>query len=112
MFGLGSPQEFVILVLIIAVLSMTGLWPKIMQGIRELRGENPSGAYGPPRTAAESDFYYKILGVSSTASWPEIEQAYRRKAKVHHPDHGGDEDAMRALNDAYTYLKRTRKNAS
>lgn len=96
------------MVLVIAVLSMTGLWPTIMQSIRELRGEK-TGDHGPAASRDESDFYYKILGVSSTASWTEIESAYRRKAKVHHPDRGGDEDAMRALNDAYAHLKRTRK---
>ena len=109
MFGIGGPQEFVIMVLIIAVLSMTGLWPKIMEGIRDLRGEH-SGPKGPTASAAEMDFYYKILGVSSTATWPEVEQAYRRKAKIHHPEHGGDEDAKRALTDAYAHIKRLRHN--
>jgi hypothetical protein len=110
MFGLGSPQEMVIFMLIIAVLSMTGLWPRIMQGIRELRGEG-SAESAQTYSTADTDLCYKILGVSSTATWPEIEQAYRRKAKIHHPDRGGDEDAMRALNDAYAQLKRLKKTS-
>ena len=112
MFGLGSPQEMVILMLIIAVLSMTGLWPRIMQGLRELRGES-SGSAGTSQaySKADTELCYKILGVSSTATWNEIESAYRKKAKIHHPDHGGDEDAMRALNDAYAQLKRLKKTS-
>jgi len=55
------------------------------------------------------DLAAKILGVSSSASLDEIEQAYRRKARIHHPDHGGDEDTMRALNDAYQLLKRLKR---
>ena len=56
----------------------------------------------PRMTSGDEDLCYKIMGLSSTASWQEVERAYRSKAKVHHPDHGGDEDTMRALNDAYT----------
>lgn len=107
MFGLGSPQEMLIMMGVILFLSMTGLWPRIMQGIRELRGEDVGA--GAKMTPGEEDFCYKILGLSSSASWREVERAYRTKAKVHHPDHGGDEDAMRALNDAYAKLKSVRK---
>ncbi len=52
---------------------------------------------------------YRLLGVSPSARWEEVERAYRRKAKIHHPDLGGDEDAMRALNEAYSVLKRLRR---
>lgn len=107
MFGLGSPQELLILMAVIAILSMTGLWRPIMQGIRELRGEDVNRE--PPMTSGEEDLCYKIMGLSSTASWQEVERAYRSKAKVHHPDHGGDEDTMRALNDAYAKLKKLRR---
>ncbi|MFO8061082.1 MAG: J domain-containing protein, partial [Bacillota bacterium] len=60
----------------------------------------------PP--SQDKDLCYKMLGVSPSATWDEIEKAYRRKAKLHHPDHGGDEDTMRALNDAYAQLKAIR----
>jgi curved DNA-binding protein CbpA len=49
-----------------------------------------------------------MLGISPSAPWEDVEKAYRRKAKIHHPDHGGDEDAMRALNEAYAQLKSIR----
>lgn len=108
MFGMTSIQELFILMLLIAVLSMTGFWPMIIRGLKELRGESVE-----PESPKQSDeLCYKILGVSSTTPWPEVERAYRRKAKIHHPDHGGDEDAMRTLNEAYARLKRIHKEQS
>lgn len=97
-----SIQELLILMLIIAVLSLTGLWPAIIRGLRELRGEHIEE---PERRHNDLDVCYKMLGLSPSASWDDIERAYRRKAKVHHPDRGGDEDAMRALNEAYARLR-------
>jgi len=115
MFGLPGTQELLFLMLIIAVLSMSGLWPTIIRGLRELRGDVPpetdkQGA--PPPTSADIDLSCKMLGVSPSSSWDEIEKAYRRKAKIHHPDHGGDEDTMRALNDAYSTLKKAKGKAA
>lgn len=106
MFGFTGIQELLLLMFVIAILSMTGLWPKIIQGLRDLRGEG--GGKGPV-SASDMDSYYKILGVSTTAPWAEIEKAYRIKAKIHHPDRGGDEDAMRVLNDAYNQLKQSHR---
>ncbi len=108
MFGMANVQELMMIFLVIAVLSATGLWPRIIQGLRELRGD------APPRqdmSSQELDMCYKILGLSPGSSWEEIEKAYRRKAQVHHPDKGGDEDAMRVLNDVYNRLKKIRRSA-
>ncbi len=103
-------QEFVIVVLIIVVLSMTGLWPMVVRGLRELRGEatEEDRQYSAAPSARGTDLCFRLLGVSSSSPWEEIERAYRSKAKVHHPDRGGDEDAMRALNEAYQQIKRLR----
>ena len=109
MFSLPSSQELVLLFVVIGLLSATGLWPRIIQGLRELRGD------APPRqdmSAQELDMCYKILGLSPGSSWEEIEKAYRRKAQIHHPDKGGDEDAMRVLNDVYNRLKKLRRSSS
>jgi len=114
MMGLGF-QELVALILIIAALSMTGIWPHIARALRELRGESvdepdetPRNAPRPPSTA-DVDLSYRLLGISPSAPWEEIERAFRKKAHIHHPDHGGDEDTMRALNEAYSLLKKLRK---
>lgn len=44
---------------------------------------------------------YDLLGVPQTATADELRDAYREKVKSVHPDHGGDPDAFRELNDAY-----------
>lgn len=106
MFGMTSIQELLIVMLVVGVLSMSGLWPRIIRGLRELRGDDLPPE--PPPAPSDLDMCYRILGISPSATWDDIERAFRRKAKVHHPDHGGDEDAMRALNEAYTRLKRAR----
>jgi curved DNA-binding protein len=55
--------------------------------------------------------YYKILGVSRTASADEIKKAYRRLAREHHPDRSrktgypGAEDRIKEINEAYEVLK-------
>jgi len=101
-------QEFVIIILIILVLSMTGLWPQVIRALRELRGEHIPD---PPRPSnSDVEVCFRLLGLSPSSSWEEIERAYRTKAKIHHPDRGGDEDTMRALNEAYSKIKKLRKN--
>ncbi len=50
--------------------------------------------------------YYKILGVAPTASAAEIKRAYRRKAKLLHPDVAETKDvkAFQLLTTAYEVL--------
>jgi curved DNA-binding protein CbpA len=48
--------------------------------------------------------YYQILGAGEGASPREIERLYKRLAHVRHPDRGGSEDEMKALNEAYQVL--------
>ena len=62
-----------------------------------------------PVPSKDLELAYKMLGIAPSASWPDVEKAFRAKAKLHHPDHGGDDDVMRALNDAYALIKRARK---
>jgi hypothetical protein len=48
--------------------------------------------------------YYAILGASEDASLREIERLYKRQAHKRHPDRGGAEEDMKALNEAYRVL--------
>ncbi len=103
-------QEFLVIVLIIVVLSWSGLWPVVIRGLRELRGEHvedPKSSH-VNFNARDIDLSFRLLGLSPSAPWEEIERAYRQKAKIHHPDRGGDEDTMRALNEAYSLIKKAR----
>jgi len=108
--------EFLVFALIIVLLYMTGLWPTVIRGLRELRGEHvedeepgaPQSRSHTPQPPTDLDMCFRMLGLSPSATMEEIEKAYRRKARIHHPDHGGDEDTMRALNEAYNMIKKNR----
>ncbi len=106
--GFPGIQEFLIIIGIIVVLQFTGLWPMVMRGLRELRGERAEEPRHPAPSKTDLDMCYRLMGLSSSATWEEIERAYRQKAKLHHPDRGGDGDTMRALNEAYERVKRAR----
>lgn len=42
-----------------------------------------------------------VLGVHTNAGHDEVEQAYRRLRREHHPDHGGDASRFRQTQDAW-----------
>ena len=49
--------------------------------------------------------YYKILGLSKSASQDEIKSAYHKLAHKHHPDKAGGEEAkFKEINEAYSVL--------
>ncbi|MEW5805229.1 MAG: DnaJ domain-containing protein [Patescibacteria group bacterium] len=54
--------------------------------------------------------YYKILGVSETASIEEIKKAYRKLAHQYHPDRAdGNETKFKEINEAYQTLSNQEK---
>ncbi|MBO9705765.1 MAG: J domain-containing protein, partial [Arthrobacter sp.] len=55
-------------------------------------------------TAVPGENHYQVLGVAMTASTQEIKVAYRRAARLTHPDHGGDPERFRAVTLAYEIL--------
>ncbi|MDR2492094.1 MAG: J domain-containing protein [Coriobacteriales bacterium] len=48
--------------------------------------------------------YYDVLGVQATASADEIKKAFKRLAREHHPDAGGDEAVFKEISEAYDTL--------
>jgi len=54
---------------------------------------------------------YQVLGVAPTASGAEIKAAYRALVKQHHPDAGGDEHTILALNAAWEVLGDAQRRA-
>lgn len=55
--------------------------------------------------------YYETLGVPRTASQAEIKKAFRKLARTHHPDAGGDEAKFKEINEAYEVLSDEKKKA-
>jgi len=56
--------------------------------------------------------YYNTLGVPRNASAQQIKRAYREKAKQHHPDQqGGNEAQIRRINEAYEILSTPKERA-
>ncbi len=55
--------------------------------------------------------YYDTLGVKKDASADDIKKAFRRLARKHHPDKGGDEEKFKDVNEAYEVLSDTEKRA-
>lgn len=53
--------------------------------------------------------YYKTLGVSRSATSDEIKKAFRKLARQHHPDAGGDEAKFKEINEAYEVLSDDKK---
>ena len=53
--------------------------------------------------------YYKTLGVPRTATADEIKKAFRKLARKHHPDAGGDEAKFKEINEAYEVLSDDKK---
>lgn len=47
---------------------------------------------------------YEVLGVAQDATQAQIKAAYRKLAKKHHPDKGGDEAMFKQIQNAYDIL--------
>ncbi|GGI09255.1 molecular chaperone DnaJ [Egicoccus halophilus] len=54
---------------------------------------------------------YDLLDVPRDASAEDIKRAYRRQARQHHPDAGGDEETFKQLTHAYQVLSDPQKRA-
>ncbi len=64
-----------------------------------------TGAGGLDPQAADRPVYYEILGVDVSATTDEIEIAYRREIRAHHPDRGGESRRAQLINEAYETLR-------
>jgi hypothetical protein len=65
--------------------------------------------------AISPDQYYKILGLEPDATMVQLKKAYRKKARLYHPDLNKRKDAAElfiVINEAYEYLEKyiDRKN--
>jgi len=60
---------------------------------------------------AKQKTYFDVLGVSESASEAAITKAYRKLAKQHHPDKGGDQEKFVEISQAYETLSDEQKRA-
>jgi hypothetical protein len=49
--------------------------------------------------------YYAVLGASQDSTDDELDRAYRAEARRRHPDGGGSDEEMKALNEAHDILR-------
>lgn len=61
-----------------------------------------------PEPFRPTELWWAVIGVQAHTPTVEVIGAYREKAKLLHPDNGGDQMKMAALNKAYTEFKRER----
>lgn len=90
--------------LVMSVDAMRGLdrW-----GVSEIMNRAFMGFKALPEKAASFP-WWDVLGVSRTATKKEVDHAFKKKAKVNHPDHGGDPGKWQELQEAYQQgLKQT-----
>lgn len=87
-----------------------------MRGYAEVYTEATRQLYlaapAPTPTPASSGDVYAVLCVRTDAPLEVCEAAYRALVKRHHPDSGGSNQAMQALNQAITIIRRERGVAS
>jgi DnaJ-class molecular chaperone len=79
-------------------------------GGNPFQGAFYGGSRGPSRSTDNS--LYDILGVDRDCSTTEVKKAYRREARTHHPDKGGDAETFKKLSEAYEVLSDEEKRAN
>lgn len=76
-------------------------------GVSEIMNRAFMGFKALPEKAASFP-WWDVLGVSRTATRKDVEAAYKKKVKSHHPDNGGDPNKWEELREAYDQgLKQT-----
>lgn len=76
---------------------------EFMAGIGFNQGRFSGSSTSPAGQALAADLH--ALGVAPGASQEEIQTAFRKLAKQHHPDAGGDAAKFQAVADAYSRLR-------
>lgn len=78
-------------------------WWSVLEGQANRAGSR--SATSRPAAGKRLADHYSTLGVSRQATSEEITRAYRLLIAQHHPDHGGDEEKAKRINEAYATLK-------
>lgn len=88
-------------------------WGRILMDLPPfLPGAAEGGATARAVRAEATGSIWQTLGVPQSATVEQIRAAYRQRALVVHPDHGGDPEAFRALRAAYDEALARRSKAA
>jgi len=79
-----------------------GMINKIMEEFVEDTTKEPEPEPEPEREKSP----WEIIGVPVGASLEDIKKAYRKLAKEHHPDKGGDEELFKKISGAFEFLSK------
>jgi hypothetical protein len=72
---------------------------------RRLPFRTPDRGRGTGRASTRIGAAFDRLGLPPTAGTDEVKAAYRQRVKHVHPDHGGDSESFKRLQDAYATAK-------
>ena len=89
-------------------------WARVLRGEPAFLDKDEAPRAAPQRPKAEGPrSVWEVLGLAPDASPEDVKRAYRKKALLTHPDHGGDEAAFREVQRAYevAYERRSRDAA-
>jgi DnaJ family protein A protein 2 len=68
-------------------------------------GGMPGGGQSMRREEVNTDELYETLGVEKNATQREIKKAWRKLARQHHPDRGGDPETYKNCEEAHSVLQ-------
>jgi len=74
-------------------------------------GGMPGGMGGGPQEDADTEAFYKTLGIEKDANPTQIKKAFRKQAMKHHPDKGGDPEKFKEISKAHEVLADPEKRA-
>lgn len=88
-------------------------WARVLMGQEPFTQPAADTTTTAPRATREAPAsIWQILGLAPNATTPEIRAAFRQRALLTHPDHGGDPEAFRALRRAHDEALARRSRAS
>jgi len=95
---------------IVTKFSGKGIGEWIKQSWEKYRETTISQTTDPLERAARAMDPYAVLGLPREASLEDVKVRYRQLANIYHPDkEGGNEDAMKLVNNAYKEICRQKE---